>query len=138
METNRLSKEMQDILISQMTKEAEAAQIYLALGVWAEDQGYSGIANFLYRHAQEERNHMTKIMGYILERGGRPRIQAISAPPTDPQTLTECFNRVFKHEVDNGTKRLGYMELCAMVCQGADRRRKTCAGTDRQIEDCWW
>lgn len=101
METNRLSAEMQKILISQMTKEAEAAQIYLALGVWADDQGYGGIANFLYRHAQEERNHMTKIMGYILERGGRPRIQAISAPPADPKTLTECFQRVFKHEVDN-------------------------------------
>jgi len=101
METNRLSKEMQEILISQMTKEAEAAQIYLALGVWADDQGYGGIANFLYRHAQEERNHMTKIMGYILERGGRPRIQAIAEPPADPQSLTECFNRVFKHEVDN-------------------------------------
>ena len=101
METNRLSAEIQDILISQMTKEAEAAQIYLALGIWADDQGYGGIANFLYRHAQEERNHMTKIMGYILERGGRPRIQAIAAPPSDPKTLTECFQRVFKHEVDN-------------------------------------
>jgi len=101
METNRLSKEMQETLIKQMTKEAEAAQIYLALGVWADDQGYGGVANFLYRHAQEERNHMTKIMGYILERGARPRIEAIAQPPADPQTLTECFNRVFKHEVDN-------------------------------------
>jgi ferritin len=67
----------------------------------ADDQGYGGIANFLYRHAQEERNHMTKIMGYILERGGRPQIQAIAAPPSDPSTLTECFQRVFRHEVDN-------------------------------------
>lgn len=80
METNRLSKEMQEILISQMTKEAEAAQIYLALGVWADDQGYGGIANFLYRHAQEERNHMTKIMGYILERGDAPEYRLLQRP----------------------------------------------------------
>lgn len=101
MDTNRLSKEMQSILIKQMTKEAEASSIYLALGIWASDQGYGGIANFLYRHAQEERNHMIKIMEYILDRGGRPQIEAVAAPPKDPKNLTECFNRVFKHEVDN-------------------------------------
>jgi ferritin len=101
MNTNRLSKEMQTALISQMTKEASAAQIYLSLGIWADDQGYGGIANFLYRHSNEERNHMIKIMEYILERGGKPEVEAIPAPPPEPQTLTECFNRVFQHEVDN-------------------------------------
>lgn len=101
MNTNRLSKEMQSALIAQMTKEASAAQIYLSLGIWADDQGYGGIANFLFRHANEERNHMTKFMEYILERGGKPRVEAIPAPPADPTSLTECFNRVFQHEVDN-------------------------------------
>ncbi len=101
MDTNRLSKPMHDALNKQMTKEGNASQIYLSYGVWADDKGYAGIANFLFRHAHEERNHMIKIMEYILERGGKPKIEALAAPPADPKSLTDCFNKIFKHEVDN-------------------------------------
>lgn len=99
--TVRLSKSMTDALNKQMTKEAHAAQIYLSYGVWADDEGYSGVSNFLFRHAHEERNHMTKIMQYILERGAKPDITAIAAPPPDPADMNDCFHKVFEHEVSN-------------------------------------
>lgn len=101
MNTNRLSNEMQSALIKQMTKEGHASQIYLSYGIWADSQGYAGVANFLFRHATEERSHMIKIMEYILERGGKPVVEAIPAPPQDPANLKECFDKVFQHEVDN-------------------------------------
>ncbi|AHF15271.1 ferritin [Niabella soli] len=101
MNTNRLSKALFSALNTQMTREGNAAQIYLALGVWADDQGYGGIANFLYRHSNEERNHMIKFMEYIQERGAKPKIEALAAPPADPKSLTDCFDRVYKHEIDN-------------------------------------
>ena len=103
MDTNRLSKQISEALNSQMTKEAEASQIYLSYGAWADSQGFGGIANFLFRHAQEERNHMMKILEYILKRGGKVKITAIAAPPTDPTSMFDCFQKVFKHEVDNTT-----------------------------------
>jgi len=103
MNTNRLSKPIEEILNKQLAKEADAAQIYLSYGAWADNEGYSGVSNFLFRHSQEERNHMTKVMEYILERGGKPKISAISAPPKDPGNLQECFEKIFKHEVDNTT-----------------------------------
>ena len=111
MDTNRLSKKMHAALNAQMTKEGNASQIYLSLGVWASDKGYEGIANFLYRHAHEERNHMMKFLEYILERGGKPVIEALSKPPADPKTMTECFNRIFKHEVDNTEGVYGIVNL---------------------------
>ncbi len=103
MDTNRLSKPIEEILNKQLAKEADAAQIYLSYGAWADSEGYSGVANFLFRHSQEERNHMTKVMEYIMDRGGKAKISAISAPPKDPKNLQECFERIFKHEVDNTT-----------------------------------
>ncbi|MFC4165660.1 ferritin [Epilithonimonas zeae] len=103
MNTNRLSYQMQNALIKQMTKEAHASQIFLSYGCWADVKGYGGIANFLYRHSQEERNHMIKFMRYILDRGGEAKVEAIPAPPENPQSLTDCFNKVFQHEVDNTT-----------------------------------
>lgn len=103
MNTNRLSKKVEAILNRQVTKEAEAAQIYLSYGSWADSQGFGGIANYLFRHSQEERNHMMKVMQYIMERGGKVKIEAIKAPPADPKNLQECFEKTFKHEVDNTT-----------------------------------
>ena len=52
-----------------MTKETLASQIYLSYVAWASYKGYEGIGNFLFRDANEERNHMMKILEYILERG---------------------------------------------------------------------
>lgn len=101
MNTNRLSKKIEAILNHQVTKEAEAAQIYLSYGCWADSEGYGGIANYLFRHSQEERNHMMKVMQYIMERGGTAKIEAVKAPPANPKNLQDCFEKTFKHEVDN-------------------------------------
>ncbi|PQJ10698.1 dolichol kinase [Flavipsychrobacter stenotrophus] len=101
MNTNRLSKTLAKALNDQMTKEAHAAQIYLSYAAWADDQGYAGVANFLFRHAHEERNHMMKFLEYILERGAKVIVTAIPAPPSDPSSINNCFEKVFQHEVDN-------------------------------------
>src|SRR5258707_9291272 len=101
MRTNRLSDTLCHALNTQMTKEAHASQIYLSLASWADSGGYEGIANFLFRHAQEERNHMMKILEYILKRGAEVKVTAIPAPPANPKNIHDCFEKVFAHEVDN-------------------------------------
>lgn len=103
MNTNRLSSTLEAALNNQLTKEAHAAQIYLSYGAWADMEGYGGISNFLFRHAHEERNHMIKILEYILKRGGKAIISAIPAPPENPTSVNNCFEKVFQHEVDNTT-----------------------------------
>ena len=101
MNTNRLSPTIAAALNAQMTKEAHASQIYLSYGAWADSQGYGGVSNFLFRHAHEERNHMMKILEYILERGAEVNIEAIPAPPANPVSINNCFEKVFEHEVGN-------------------------------------
>ena len=101
MNTNRLSQTLESALNVQMTKEAHASQIYLSYAAWADSKGLGGIANFLFRHAQEERNHMMKILEYILKRGAKVTIAAIPAPPQNPLSLNNCFEKIFEHEVNN-------------------------------------
>ena len=101
MNTKRLSTTIEAALNAQMTKESHAAQIYLSYGAWADRRGYSGTANFLFRHSHEERNHMMKILEYILKRGGEVIVTGIPAPPENPQNINQCFENVFSHEVDN-------------------------------------
>lgn len=103
MDTNRLSKSIEDILNNQVKKEGEAAQIYLSYAIWADSEGYAGVADLLFRHSGEERDHMMKVIEYIQQRGGRAKVTALSAPPPDPKNLQECFEKIFQHEVDNTT-----------------------------------
>lgn len=101
MNKKRISNEMNIALNEQITKEALAAQVFLSYGSWADVQGFPGIAEFFYTHADEEREHMMKLLKYVNTRGGEARIDAIPAAPENPKTLKECFERALKHEMDN-------------------------------------
>lgn len=101
MNTNRLSKTLAAALNVQMTKEAHSSQIYLSYAAWANINGFVGISNFLFRHAEEERNHMMKILEYILERGAEVEVTAIPAPSKNPDNINDCFVKVFEQEVAN-------------------------------------
>lgn len=101
MNTTRLSQTLADALNAQLTLEAQASQMYLAYGAWVHSHGLPGIAAFLFRHAQEERKHMMKILTYVLDRGEQVVIAALVAPPGNPTSLKDCFEGIFLHEVDN-------------------------------------
>lgn len=103
MNTNRLSATLAKVLNQQMTNEAHNAQIYLAYASWASDKGYEGIANFLFRHANEERNHMMKFLEYILKRGAQVTVTAIPDPGPNPVSINDCFEKIFESEVNNTT-----------------------------------
>jgi ferritin len=92
---------MQAALNTQMNKENHQAQIYLSYGCWADGAGYEGISNFLFRHSKEERDHMMKFLEYILKRGGKVTVSEIPAPSADPTSVNDCFEKIFKQEVDN-------------------------------------
>lgn len=101
MTTKRFSDTMEKALNDQMTREAHQAQVYLSYASWAEVNGFPGVAAFLYKHMQEERQHMFKFIKFINGRGGHTRIEAIPAPPDDPRDLGDCLRRTLQHEIDN-------------------------------------
>lgn len=111
MDTKRISSTMEQALSRQMNLELFQSHTYLSYGIWADDKGYGGISNFLFRHSQEEREHALKFMQYVLNRGGKPTVTALNEAPQDPQSMSECFDQVFKHEVDNTEKIYSIVDL---------------------------
>lgn len=109
--TARFSKRMEEELNKQMTREAEASQLYLSLASWAEVQGFPGIATFLFHHSDEERAHMLKFIAFINQRGGHCKISALSNPPEAPQTLFELFEKVLQQEIANSNEINKIMEI---------------------------
>ncbi|MDH5414797.1 MAG: ferritin [Flavobacteriaceae bacterium] len=94
-----LSKEMEKALNGQITIEAESSQVYLSMASWAENQGFEGVAEFMYMHSDEEREHMLKLVKYVNERGGHAKISALKAPPLTFGSFKEMFQNLFEHEV---------------------------------------
>lgn len=104
MSDKRISNEIEQALNQQMMNEAFQAQAYLALASWAEVNNFAGLADFFYKHSEEERNHMFKFLAYINARGGEARITGIPAPLDNPANVEECIERAWQHELDNSKK----------------------------------
>ena len=100
----RISDDLEHALNQQMMNEAFQAQAYLALASWAEVNNFAGLADFFYKHSEEERTHMFKFLEYINARGGEARITGIQAPLDNPASVEECIERAWQHELDNSKK----------------------------------
>ncbi len=107
-----VSKKIESGLNAQIASEADSSQFYLAMASWAETQGFMGVAQFLYKHSDEERMHMLKLVKYINERGGHAQIPAIKMPPVKFSSLKAVFESLFKHEVNVSQEINELVEIC--------------------------
>lgn len=95
---HKLSEKIEKILNQQVELEAASSQYYLAMASWAEVAGFNGVAQFLYRHSDEERLHMLKLIKYINERGGHGIVPALQEPSAKFKHIRDVFETVFSHE----------------------------------------
>ena len=94
-----LTKKVENALNKQIEFEANASQFYLAMASWAETKGLEGVANFFYRHSDEERAHMLKLIKYVNERGGHAIVPALEKPPKVFDCLSHVFQDLLDHEI---------------------------------------
>ena len=90
---------MEKALNAQIRVEAESSQVYLSMACWAEIKGLEGIAQFMYKHSDEERMHMLKLVKFVNERGGHAIISELNAPDTDFGTFQNMFEQLYDHEI---------------------------------------
>jgi ferritin len=93
-----LKKKIEDICNRQIEREAYSSNLYLAMAIWAETNGFAGVASWLYAQAEEEKLHMLKFIKYINERGGKAVMPAIKKPVSQYKGVEDVFNEVLKHE----------------------------------------
>lgn len=95
-----LSKTMQDALNSQVVMEAQSSQAYLAMGSWADIQpGLKNVAKFFFKHSDEERMHMLKLIHFVNERGGFAIIPPLHQPALTFVSLKKAFEELLGHEL---------------------------------------
>jgi ferritin len=93
-----IKKSIEDICNRQVEREGYSSNLYIAMASWAENNGYPGIALWLYSQAEEEKLHMLKFIKYINERGGKAIIPAFKKPVAEYKSVENVFAEVLKHE----------------------------------------
>ena len=93
-----LKKTIESALVQQIEKEAFSSNLYLAMASWAENNGFKGVAEWLYAQAEEEHMHALKFVKYVNERGGHAIISALEKPESHFDSVQTLFAAVLKHE----------------------------------------
>lgn len=93
-----LKKKIEDICNRQVEREGFSSNLYIAMASWADNNGFSGVAAWLYSQAEEERLHMMKFIKYINERGGKAVMPALKKPSAEFKSVEDVFKEVLKHE----------------------------------------
>ncbi|HDT11767.1 MAG TPA: ferritin [bacterium] len=93
-----LSKKMEKMINDQMNFEIYSGYIYLAMGAYMDSLDLAGFANWMKVQWQEEFFHAQKMYNYLLERGGRPFLTEVPAPPKDWKSVKGAFEHALEHE----------------------------------------
>jgi len=88
-----IGKTMQAALNAQINAEQFSAQLYLAMAAHCTTMSFKGFANWLTIQAGEETAHATKLIQFLLDRGGKLELKPIAAPPMDFGAVTDHHER---------------------------------------------
>lgn len=94
----KLSEEMTTALNDQIALEMTASQFYLSAAGWCEISGYDGGAAYFYAQADEEREHMLKIIKFMNNIGVRAITPAVSQPNVNPTSLEDVISMSLANE----------------------------------------
>lgn len=94
-----VTEDMQERLNQQIQLEAKSSWAYLAAASWCDKEGYVHSAQYLYRHADEERMHMMKIFQYLNDAGGHALAPEITDVQYNFENLRQVFETALKHEI---------------------------------------
>lgn len=105
-----ITKTMQDAINSQIQAEMYSANLYLAMAAYCESVNMKGFSNWLRVQSKEELEHALKLFDYLIERGGRASIGAVSQPPNEFKSARDVFEQTLAHEKEVTAKIHGLYE----------------------------
>lgn len=92
------SHKMIEALNNQLSIEAYASMLYMSMSIWSDHEGYAGCTRFMTAQAEEERDHMMRIVDYLSKIGAKAIIPGIPQPPQEFDSIKSMFELVFEQE----------------------------------------
>jgi ferritin len=93
-----LGTKIENALNDQVNHEFNNAYTYLATAAWFAERNLPGFAHWMQIQYSEEMDHALKLFAFILDRGGRVRLEKVEKPPREFGTPKEVFAAALKLE----------------------------------------
>lgn len=93
-----LSKGLERAMNEQITKEFQAAYLYLAMAAWCEERNFDGFGKWMRIQAREEATHAMRIFEFVLDRGGKVGLGTVAEPKASWKNALAVFEAAAKHE----------------------------------------
>ena len=94
----KFTERMQDAINGQITLEMWSANIYLSMSAYFASQGLDGFAHWYRQQYREELEHAEDMIQYVIQRGGRVKIQAIPEVETEFDSALHIAEKAYAHE----------------------------------------
>lgn len=104
---------MEKLLNEQFHREMGAANQYLAISSYFEQQELNGFAHFFRLQAQEELSHAMKQFDYLHTVDGAVEMESIPKPQTSFENIIQAFEFALEHE-RNVTKSINSLMKAAV------------------------
>ena len=94
----KFTEKMQTAINAQIALEMWSANIYLSMSAYFAQQGLDGFAHWYHQQYKEELEHAEDMMHYIIQRGGKVKIQSIPAVETEFASALQVAEKAYAHE----------------------------------------
>ncbi len=93
-----LPEKVESALNAQINAEFWSAYFYLSMSVFSESTGKPGFARWFKGQFHEEQGHATKMIEYVISRGGKVKLEPISAVESKWNSPLHMFEETLRHE----------------------------------------
>ena len=93
-----INEKMEKAFNSQINREFYSSYLYLSMAAYLQDIGLSGFSNWMRIQAQEENFHAMTMFDYVLERGGKVKLDSFETPPSTWENVLAVFEETLEHE----------------------------------------
>jgi ferritin len=94
----KLSNKLEKALNDQINLEFCSAYAYLGMAAYFDQTPFTGFAKWMQLQSKEELGHANRFFKYIVERGGKVTLKAISEPKGEYKSPLEAFQASLGHE----------------------------------------
>ncbi|MCD4713889.1 MAG: ferritin [Clostridiales bacterium] len=93
-----INPRLEEAINKQINAELYSAYLYLSMAAYFEDANLPGFANWMRVQFEEEQFHGMRFLNYLVERGGRVKLEAIEKPRFEWNSVLEVFEETLEHE----------------------------------------
>jgi ferritin len=93
-----IEKKLEKIINDQINKELYSEYLYLSMAAYLYGIDLDGFAHWFEIQAQEEHQHAMKFFRFLIDRGGRVKLESIDKPQVEFKSVEEVCQLTLSHE----------------------------------------